>query len=249
MFDCARRTARKLSVSARESLLDSYKREQRALISRLRIDRPARVIFEPIHGRHLVDDVASPDECCRAAEAARGAMRRASDTDGDCGRLFPPAAPEAAPLLGERGFELFAELSARVTARVRARYGADAEPVNELVSWIAGRGGGGGGGEERSLKSINWLQDSVVGTYGPHIDKANQPHYDISALLYLGTAGVDFEGGLFAFNDPDCDRLVAPVAGRMLAFSSGFENLHQVRPVSSGERFVLSVWFRRGPGS
>jgi predicted 2-oxoglutarate/Fe(II)-dependent dioxygenase YbiX len=137
---------------------------------------------------------------------------------------------------------------------VRARYGADAEPVNHLVSWIAGRGrrGGEGAGEEggaRGLQSFNWLQHAVTGTYGPHVDKANQPQYDISALLYLGTAGEDFEGGLFAFNDHDCDRLVAPVAGRMLAFGSGFENLHQVRPVRSGERFVLSVWFRRGPGS
>ena len=47
----------------------------------------------------------------------------------------------------------------------------------------------------------------VGGTYGPHIDKANMPMYDISTILYLNTAGVDFDGGLFAFIDADCDRL------------------------------------------
>ncbi len=54
-----------------------------------------------------------------------------------------------------------------------------------------------------------------------------------------------FHGAWFAFNDEDCDRLVAPRAGRLLAFTSGFENLHQVQPIQNGNRFALSVWFRR----
>ena len=54
-----------------------------------------------------------------------------------------------------------------------------------------------------------------------------------------------FNGAWFAFNDEDCDRLVAPRAGRLLAFTSGFENLHQVQPIRNGNRFALSVWFRR----
>ena len=69
--------------------------------------------------------------------------------------------------------------------------------------------------------------------------------YDVSTLLYLSTHSIDFSGGLFAFNDPDEDRLVEPVAGRLVAFDSGFDNLHQVRPVLAGERFVLSIWYRR----
>ena len=67
--------------------------------------------------------------------------------------------------------------------------------------------------------------------------------YDVSALLYLSTIGEDFWGGHFAFNDPDRDLLIEPIAGRLLTFSSGFDNPHQVRPVQSGERVVLSVWF------
>lgn len=75
------------------------------------------------------------------------------------------------------------------------------------------------------------------------MDKANLPAYDVSALLYLSTQGECFEGGYFAFNDADADRLVKPIAGRLLTFSSGFSNLHQVRPVLTGDRVVLSVWF------
>ena len=41
----------------------------------------------------------------------------------------------------------------------------------------------------------------------------------------------------------DAERLVTPRAGRLVAFSSGLENLHRVREVTRGERFVLAMWF------
>ena len=53
----------------------------------------------------------------------------------------------------------------------------------------------------------------------------------------------DFEGGNFAFVDADVDRVVKPVPGRLLFFTSGLENLHRVREVTQGERFVLAMWF------
>lgn len=61
--------------------------------------------------------------------------------------------------------------------------------------------------------------------WNPHVDKANIPTYDYSALLYLNTRGKDFEGGDFAFLDDDADRVVEPRAGRLLYFTSGPENL------------------------
>ena len=77
-----------------------------------------------------------------------------------------------------------------------------------------------------------------------HVDKANIGSYDYSALLYLSDYGADFEGGLFAFCDSDgVDRLVEPRKGRLVAFTSGAENLHQVREVTQGTRHVLAMWF------
>lgn len=88
-----------------------------------------------------------------------------------------------------------------------------------------------------------------------HVDKENTPHYDYSGLLYLTDYGVDFEGGLFRFFDDDQgDQVIEPrkgaarcpctsacaarwltrlhVAGRLLMFTAGTENLHRVRGVS-----------------
>ena len=243
-------------------------RRQLELIAKLPDDRPAALCRNsaellmgesPAH-RHLWDSVASVEECQRAVELAQRAMRRCCDNDGDHGKLFPPHVPEASHFLGDDGFALFSDLRQRVALQVAAACGP-VVPVASLLSWISGSaatidaggasdaGAGGSSDAGGELRSYDWRRDATHGTFAPHVDQANQSDYDISALLYLSTFGVDFHGGLFAFNDTDCDRLVEPKAGRLLAFSSGFENLHQVRPVHSGERLVLSVWFRREQGS
>ena len=97
-----------------------------------------------------------------------------------------------------------------------------------------------------------------------HVDKANIASYDYSALLYLTTWGApaesaaggdlesrerggDFEGGELAFADVDADRVVRPLAGRLVAFTSGLENLHAVRRVTRGVRLVLAMWFTCSP--
>ena len=75
------------------------------------------------------------------------------------------------------------------------------------------------------------------------VDKCSIPSYDISAVLYL-CDGNACEGGSFAFLDGDgADRLVQLAPGRLLAFTSGVENVHQVRRVTRGERLALAMWF------
>jgi predicted 2-oxoglutarate/Fe(II)-dependent dioxygenase YbiX len=77
-----------------------------------------------------------------------------------------------------------------------------------------------------------------------HVDKCSILSYDISAVLYLNTSGEGtFEGGAFAFLDADADRLVEPRAGRLLGFTSGVENVHQVRRVACGARYAVAMWF------
>ena len=63
--------------------------------------------------------------------------------------------------------------------------------------------------------------EQTYGYWAPHIDKANVPDYDVSAILYLSTMGEQFSGGAFAFNDADADRLIEPKMGRLLLFDSG----------------------------
>jgi len=77
-----------------------------------------------------------------------------------------------------------------------------------------------------------------------HVDKANIPSYDYSALLYLSSHNNDFGGGTLAFLDPsEKDQIVIPRAGRLILFSSGVENLHRVDTVTWGERSVFALWF------
>merc|ERR1712129_270847 len=53
----------------------------------------------------------------------------------------------------------------------------------------------------------------------------------------------DFGGGAFVFRDADADREVTPIAGRLLAFTSGFENMHRAEPITWGARYVVRIWF------
>lgn len=78
-----------------------------------------------------------------------------------------------------------------------------------------------------------------------HVDKANIGSYDYSALIYLSDYGLDFQGGKFAFCEDEVAKLVEPRKGRLIAFTSGPENLHQVRPVTQGKRYVLAMWFTK----
>ena len=75
-----------------------------------------------------------------------------------------------------------------------------------------------------------------------HVDKANIGYYDYSAVIYLSTYGLDFDGGQFIFFDTDCDEVIEPRAGRCLLFSSGMEHLHQVSPVTKGARLAIGMW-------
>uniref|UniRef100_A0A672YZV9 procollagen-proline 3-dioxygenase n=1 Tax=Sphaeramia orbicularis TaxID=375764 RepID=A0A672YZV9_9TELE len=70
---------------------------------------------------------------------------------------------------------------------------------------------------------------------------------DYSALLYLNG---DFEGGEFIFTEMDAKTITAsvkPKCGRMVGFSSGGENPHGVKAVTSGQRCAVALWFTLDP--
>ena len=99
--------------------------------------------------------------------------------------------------------------------------------------------------------------------WNPHADKANRASYDYSALLYLNshcsngaedaasttvcdyedTAQPQFDGGEFVWLDLARDHVVEPRAGRLVYFTGGLENLHRLREVTAGTRYVIGMWF------
>jgi len=90
----------------------------------------------------------------------------------------------------------------------------------------------------------------------PHIDTQQYGTFAVTTILYLNGHGSDFEGGKFRFAD---DKIamnqalggpeggnwsaVQPIAGRIVAFTSGQENVHHVEPVTKGVRLGLTMAF------
>ena len=78
-------------------------------------------------------------------------------------------------------------------------------------------------------------------------------HLPLLDVLYLGAQGDDFDGGSFAFSDPDATapgsraEPAEPVARPAVFFSSGWENMHRVAPVLSGTRFAVPAFFVTRP--
>ncbi|OQS01861.1 hypothetical protein THRCLA_05693 [Thraustotheca clavata] len=96
----------------------------------------------------------------------------------------------------------------------------------------------------RIIGNSSWTAAEIHDEYWhPHVDKNNTFHYDYSGLVYLSDYGIDFTGGLFAFIDEKTNHTFEPARGRLMMFNSGMENLHQVRPVETGTRYVMSMWF------
>ena len=83
-----------------------------------------------------------------------------------------------------------------------------------------------------------------------HCDESSFAAYHYSSVLYLTSQGAEFEGGGFSFVDPPSNphpagqlRDVVPRAGAALTFSAGWENMHVVRPLLSGCRVAVPIFF------
>ena len=117
---------------------------------------------------------------------------------------------------------------------------------------------------------------ALPASYGiVHADESSCDEFHYSAILYLNSQGVDFGGGDFVFSDPPraaqrgdepsthasqpagvtveehaggrtLSRL-APRRGRALIFSGGFENIHYVDAVRSGERMAIGTFWTTVP--
>ena len=89
----------------------------------------------------------------------------------------------------------------------------------------------------------------VSRSHNPHIDAAKMPEWLWTCLLYVGEHDT-LEGGELLLIDRLSPRgtvsagmLVPPLRGRLVAFTSGSENVHVALPTLRGRRAVLQVWF------
>ena len=76
-------------------------------------------------------------------------------------------------------------------------------------------------------------------------DKETYPNFHYTSLLYLTDFEEDFKGGEFVFVDghDKLNRTIEPRLGRVSFFTSGVENKHYVKRVTSGVRYALTLGF------
>jgi len=97
----------------------------------------------------------------------------------------------------------------------------------------------------KHIEPPQFLYYNVGGKYDIHNDSEDYINNrlqrvcerDVTFLLYLND---DYTGGELEF--PDWGVTFKPKAGTLIAFPSYIEFSHQVRPVTSGERYNLVSW-------
>ena len=146
--------------------------------------------------------------------------------------------------LGVPGHKLFASLQRRIRETIKEKWGlSHLYDAGTLFTRIEGE-----------PRHDEWDMEPGHKYWNLHIDKANRHSYDYSAILYLNSHckperddrcdfSVDFSGGGLTFQDNDSDLTIEPVAGRLVTFTGGLENLHTVQEVFKGTRGVLALWF------
>ena len=181
--------------------------------------------------RHVRDFFASAEDCRDLIVATESAMQNLFHRGGTTS--LAPCHKQSQDRLGVKGALLFEFLLHKTRLQIMRDYNLTALYLSGalLTRLIA------------DPPIDKWDMDPSHAYWNAHVDKANIPTYDYSALLYLSTRGADFEGGELAFIDDDADRVVEPRAGRLVSFTSGPENLHRVRRVTRGRRHVLAMWF------
>lgn len=91
-------------------------------------------------------------------------------------------------------------------------------------------------------ESFTLVKYGVGGKYGPHVDfqpthpKSRSPIRQISVVMYL-TDPDNYEGGEIHF--PRQNITLKPKPGEIIYFPSCYTHVHEVKPVTKGERYVI----------
>ena len=215
--------------------------------------------------RHVIDDAFDPRDLSVLVAAAKTSMYALRSSDGEASAAALGRASEG--ILG-----LDAHVAMRRTLRAMTETARRAvHGVHPVVPAVPAEGdrteGAHSGDDAPTLRPVGAIFTHIVpdetsvtsvtqsapidahGYWSPHVDKANVPEYDVSAVLYLSDGdGVDFAGGALHFMDASGGwKTVTPRRNRLVVFSSGEENVHAVGVVTSGERTTLNLWLTRDP--
>lgn len=192
--------------------------------------------------RVVLDHFVHPDECdslTRGADALLATEPEAVDVEATLDLDECAAGGDARTAL------TFLRLTERVRRAIAHEYGLPLERLRMASAFLS-----------RISDKISPI-DSGYGVI--HVDESSCAAFHYSGVLYLSTQGDEFEAGGFVFTDPtptanlDGARIeqragrslqrLSPRRGRLVLFSSGWENAHYVERVSRGTRYALPAFF------
>ena len=204
------------------------------------------------------DGIVSDEEAVRLIRHARVVASKAQNRDGD-GKALVDLSRSAKHAEEMSEHLLYMRVVERVRRLVAMSFGlslASVTVASHFISHIDAEG------EEGAASA-----DGGKGAATTHADESSFARFHYSAVLWLNTMdnGVNngasngtFQGGAVRFWKPSPAMMrgensstakkeqwltVEPRAGRLALFSSGWENVHQVQKVVSGERFSLPIFF------
>lgn len=100
---------------------------------------------------------------------------------------------------------------------------------------------------QRPVKSVSshaqkWQEGAFAPFHSDNTDmEGNWSAWERSKLVCLLYLNEDYEGGELDFRDHDI--CIKPVAGQLITFPGGFNNIHQVLPVKNGTRHTIGAFW------
>lgn len=129
------------------------------------------------------------------------------------------------------GATLFTEIVNRVGKEISDFYNVDAIIASSIFAEVSEGG------------KNNLHCDSVMLDGRPYEGGDGLEDIEFSALVYLNTSGVDYEGGEIEF--PKQKITITPEVGKLVFFRGDIDHPHQVLEITAGKRYTLVLFYGR----
>jgi len=125
---------------------------------------------------------------------------------------------------------LFTETVNKIAKEISEFYNVEAVPASSIFAEVS-QGGKNG---------LHCDSVMIDGTPWPDNDDTLDG-LEFSALLYLNTSGVDYEGGQIVF--PNQKITITPEVGKLIFFRGDIDHPHEVSEVTAGTRYALVLFY------
>lgn len=127
---------------------------------------------------------------------------------------------------------LFTEIVNNVAKEISEFYNVEAVAASSIFAEVSEGGKNGLHCDSVMLDGTPWDDNNE-----------SLDNLEFSALVYLNTSGVDYEGGQIEF--PNQKITITPETGKMVFFRGDIDHPHEVFEVTAGKRYTLVLFYGR----